>query len=45
MKKTGMRWMMVIGAVVAAGGLLASSFVTQLYHLYITFGVITGNDY
>ncbi|XP_064619207.1 monocarboxylate transporter 13-like isoform X2 [Lineus longissimus] len=42
MKKTGVRWMMVIGAVIAAGGLLASSFVTELYHLYLTFGVITG---
>jgi nitrate/nitrite transporter NarK len=38
----GYRKITILGAIVTAVGFLLSSFATELYHLYITFGILPG---
>ncbi|XP_014661880.1 PREDICTED: monocarboxylate transporter 13-like isoform X2 [Priapulus caudatus] len=35
----------IIGGVISALGLVASSFATNIYHLMLTYGIITGTGY
>ena len=42
--KYGARAVFIGGAVLAAGGMVAGSFASQLWILYITFGFITGRS-
>ncbi|XP_077989829.1 monocarboxylate transporter 12-like [Glandiceps talaboti] len=41
-RKVGHRKVVMTGGIVAATGHLLSSFATSIYHLYITYGIITG---
>ncbi|XP_070533830.1 monocarboxylate transporter 12-like isoform X4 [Ptychodera flava] len=41
-RKLGHRKIVIIPGFVASCGILASSFATELYHVYISYGIVTG---
>jgi len=41
-ERFGWRIVTMLGSVISAGGFLASSFTTDIYLLYVTYGVLTG---
>ncbi|XP_070533810.1 monocarboxylate transporter 13-like [Ptychodera flava] len=43
-RKRGHRTIIMISGFMASCGVLASSFATELYHLYITYGIVTGTS-
>ncbi|XP_070533813.1 monocarboxylate transporter 13-like isoform X3 [Ptychodera flava] len=43
-RKLGHRKTIMIAGFMASCGILGSSFATELYHLYITYGIVTGTS-
>ncbi len=38
----GFRWVAMVGGLLGSLGLVLSSFANNIYHLYCTFGMLTG---
>ena len=41
-KKLGWRCVAILGAIISAAGFALSSIVPDIYYLYVTYGLITG---
>lgn len=42
-KRYGSRIVCIVGAVIASTGYVASSFSTDIVHLYLAYGIVSGN--
>jgi hypothetical protein len=42
MAKFGCRWSVILGGLISATGLALGMVVTEIYQVYLTFGVLTG---
>lgn len=42
-KRYGSRIVCIVGAVITATGYVASAFSTDIVHLYLAYGIVSGN--
>ena len=41
----GCRWSVIVGGLISAFGLAMGMVVTEMYQVYLTFGVLTGMEF